>query len=72
VKSYKRKPKIITAAGDEVEAVELYAKGADYVLLPHFVGGVHLIDIVEKFTEGKVLKKLKESHLKTLNKFLQS
>lgn len=70
VSKYRRKPKVIVAAGDEVEAVELYKKGAAYVLLPHFVGGMHLTDIVEKFTEGKLLKKLKERHLKTLEKSL--
>lgn len=71
IKQYRRKPKLIVAAGDEIEAVELYKKGADYVLLPHFVGGLHLTDIVDKFTEGKVLKKLKERHLKTLEKSLK-
>lgn len=71
VAKFRRKPKLIVAAGDEVEAIELYKKGADYVLLPHFVGGMHLTDIVEKFTEGKVLKKLKERHLKTLEKNIE-
>ncbi len=68
ISKYRRKPKVIVAAGDEIEAVELYKKGAAYVLLPHFVGGMHLTDIVEKFTEGKMLKTLKERHLKALEK----
>ena len=68
VNKYRRKPKLIVAAGDEVEAIELYKQGAAYVLLPHFVGGMHLTDIVEKFTEGKMLKKLKERHMHTLEK----
>lgn len=70
ISKYRRKPKVIVAAGDEVEAVELYKKGAAYVLLPHFVGGMHLTDIVEKFTEGKMLKTLKDKHLKALEKSL--
>ncbi len=66
----KKRTRIIVAASDEQEALELYKKGADYVLLPHFVGGVHLLDIVENNSDSKKLHKLKERHLKALHKAL--
>jgi Kef-type K+ transport system membrane component KefB len=69
VRSYsKKRAKLIVTAGDEQEALELYSAGADYVLLPHFVGGVHLAQIVEHKTDSRSLHKLKEQHLKTLHK----
>jgi Kef-type K+ transport system membrane component KefB len=63
-----KRTKLIVAASDELEALELYQKGADYVLLPHFVGGMHLAQIVEQTIDHQNLKKLKERHLKTLNR----
>jgi Kef-type K+ transport system membrane component KefB len=68
--TYRKKTRIIVAASDEQEAMELYSKGADYVLLPHFVGSMHLLEIVEHNSEPKKLQKLKERHLKTLRKAL--
>lgn len=67
---YSKRTRVIVAASDEQEAIELYGKGADYVLLPHFVGGMHLLDIVENNSDPKKLHKLKERHLKTLHKAL--
>ncbi len=61
---------LIVAASDEQEALELYNKGASYVLLPHFVGGMHLLDVVEHNTDFKKLHKLRDKHLKTLHKAL--
>jgi Kef-type K+ transport system membrane component KefB len=71
-RKFKHRPKLIVTAADETEAVELYAKKADYVLLPHFVGGLHLAQIVELHTNGQHLKKLRERHLKTLQKALKA
>lgn len=68
----KRKAKLIVTASDEQEAIDLYKQGADYVLLPHFVGGVHLAEIVEKNTDTRSLHKLKARHLKTLHKTLKT
>lgn len=64
----KKRVQVIVTAADEQEALELYTAGADYVLLPHFVGGVHLSEIVEHNTDARSLHKLKEQHLKTLHK----
>jgi hypothetical protein len=66
-----KRPKIIVAASDEEEALALYEKGAGYVLLPHFVGGMHLVHIVEQSTDQRSLSKLKERHLKTLKQALK-
>ncbi len=65
-----KRTRIIVAAADEQEALELYDKGADYVLLPHFVGGMHLLEIVEHNSDPKKLRKLRDRHLKTLHKAL--
>ncbi len=67
----RKRTKTIVTAADEQEALELYKKGADYVLLPHFVGGAHLAEIVEKNSETRKLNKLKERHLKTLHKAIK-
>lgn len=67
---YKKRTRIIVAASDEQEALELYIMGADYVLLPHFVGGMHLLEVVEHNSDSKQLYKLRERHLKTLHKAL--
>lgn len=66
----KKRTRVIVAASDEQEALELYNMGADYVLLPHFVGGMHLLQVVEHSSDSKSLHKLKERHLKTLQKAL--
>lgn len=71
VVSLSKKPKLIVAANDESEALELYDKGADYVLLPHFVGGVHLSDIIRSHSDSASLRKLKSKHLETLQKSLK-
>ena len=40
--------KIIVSADGEWEGRELYSQGADYVLLPHFIGGQQLAELIEK------------------------
>ncbi len=69
--SLKRKPKLIVAANDESEALDLYHQGANYVLLPHFVGGVHLADIIRSHSDSTSLRKLRDKHLETLHKSLK-
>lgn len=66
--SLRKRTKMIVAASDEQEALELYKRGADYVLLPHFVGGMHLVQIVEQTADNRSLAKLRDKHLKTLHK----
>ncbi len=61
---------IVFATANQIdEALELYNAGADYVILPHFLGGEHVSLILESF--GKDLKKIisnKISHIEELKK----
>ena len=63
----------ILASADQIkEALDLYEAGADYVVLPHFLGGEHLSVLIEnispkisKLIEYKIkhIKELKEKHV---------
>lgn len=63
---------VIFVTADHIqEALELYDAGADYVVLPHFLGGDHLSLLIEDFTEDmnkiieykiKHIQELKERH----------
>ena len=59
---------IIYVTASEVEkALKLYDAGADYVILPHFLGGEHVSLLIEEFSEnvGKIIEhRLK--HIKEL------
>ncbi len=49
------------------EALELYDAGADYVVLPHFLGGSHATALVRKFTEHAAkLQGIRERHIADL------
>ena len=50
-------------------ALKLYDAGADYVVLPHFLGGEHVSLLIENFTEdiNKIIE-TKVSHIKELKK----
>ena len=60
------RPKLIFIAQDEEETKFLYNKDIDYVISPHFMGGLHLAKLLEgkEFSSG--LKKLREHHLQIL------
>ncbi len=60
------KPKLIFIAQDEAEIKALYDRDIDYVISPHFMGGLHLAKILEDQDGFKSLKKLREHHLKIL------
>lgn len=47
LKKLKNKPLVIVTADDTREGELLYKKGADYVLIPHTVGGEYLAGILE-------------------------
>ena len=62
---------IFVTAGQIKEALQLYDAGADYVVLPHFLGGNHISLLIEDFTEDvnriiehkmKHIEELKERH----------
>jgi len=63
------KATIYVSAKEVEEALELYKAGADYVILPHFLGGLHTSLLIERFAgDQEQLIKIKEEHLKELKK----
>jgi len=57
----------ITTAHKIDDAILLYDLGADYVIMPHFLGGEQAAEIIQMFgTEQKKFDKLKREHLKEL------
>lgn len=62
----RKKPHLIFVAQNDFESKYLYEQGVDYVLSPHFVGGVHLARLLEEKDLKKSLKRLKEGHLEAL------
>ncbi|MBW2989988.1 cation:proton antiporter [Candidatus Woesearchaeota archaeon] len=62
------KDAVIYVTSSEVgKALNLYASGADYVILPHFLGGEHVSTLIEKFSNNsrKVVEN-KLSHIREL------
>lgn len=57
IRQLKKRPLVITRSETEREAEVLYAKGADYVLLPHFTSGYYIGLALAK---NRTLKKLHE------------
>jgi Kef-type K+ transport system membrane component KefB len=60
------RPKLIFMAQDEDEIKHLYAQDIDYVISPHFMGGLHLAKILADDNGFRGLKKLREQHLKII------
>lgn len=61
------KTKIILTADNEREGRKLYGMGADYVLIPHFIGGVELAHFILKNHDFKGLTELKRHDLEVLS-----
>lgn len=62
-----RRAKIIVNAGSIKEALKLYEAGADYVILPHFLGGEHVSNLITKMRKRKIkIKDTKRLHIKHL------
>jgi len=60
---------VILTAEDEWSARELYKEGADYVLLPHFIGGQELAQIISADHNFESLSGLKERDLKLIRDY---
>ncbi|MDP3991846.1 MAG: cation:proton antiporter [Candidatus Colwellbacteria bacterium] len=58
--------KVILTAEDEWSARELYKEGADYVILPRFLGGQELAKIISQDHNFSSLKELKKRDLKLI------
>ncbi len=67
IKMINPKAAVIMRTNDSSDALELYKKGADYVLTPYIVGGEHIAHIIKHSginSEG--YKKEKEKHIEIL------
>jgi voltage-gated potassium channel Kch len=63
---------IILRASSIKDALELYKKGASYVLTPHFLGGEYVAHmIIEDKTNEKGYKLEKEKHISMLNEMMK-
>ncbi|MCM8762015.1 MAG: cation:proton antiporter [Candidatus Omnitrophica bacterium] len=49
IREKNKKPVIILTARQISDALILYENGADYVILPHFLGGLYTAQLIEKF-----------------------
>ncbi len=66
LKHLKNRAKIIVAAYNGRDAKRLYKEGADYVIMPHLIGGRHIAKLIKDDGLGKIVH-LKEKDLPYLN-----
>ncbi len=67
IKAENPKAIVIVRAHTINDSMELYKKGADYVLTPHFLGGEYLAKMLKEIkTDGEGYKKEREKHIKML------
>lgn len=60
-------PVVIVAAHKIPDALDLYAAGADYVVLPHFLGGSYAASLVRRFTHDAAdLQGMRSRHIAKL------
>jgi len=61
-------PAVILVAHHVPDALELYNAGADYVILPHFLGGSYAARLVRRFTKESLdIQDIREDHIKHLH-----
>ncbi len=69
VRRVNRRAKIFVTAADIEESLQLYEKGADYVILPHFLGGEHASALIENIRIRKLdLDTERKKHIEHLRK----
>lgn len=67
LKEVNKKAPILVTANQVEEALQLYKAGADYVILPHFLGGEHVSALIKRSAgDIKKLSKTKKSHINEL------
>ena len=67
VRKVNKKAKVIATAQSTDDAMALYKAGADYVTLPHFLGGDHIANLITGVRKKAInLNQRKEDHLKEL------
>jgi len=67
VKSLNKKVPMFVSANRISEALKLYEKGADYVILPQVISGQKSFELIKRLSRNYNLKKLKKEHIKYLN-----
>ncbi|MBW3000204.1 NAD-binding protein, partial [Candidatus Woesearchaeota archaeon] len=71
-KQVNHKAIIFVTANDVEEALELYRTGADYVILPHFLGGERVSTILQSTADDlKQIIKNKYDHMEELKKRIE-
>lgn len=68
VRRSNKKAKIIVTADSEWEGVELYKMGADYVVMPHFIGGEHIGEALMRDDWTKAISGMRKRDIDTLKK----
>ena len=64
VREVNKKATIIVTGMDIDDALKLYEHGADYVILPHFLGGEHVANILLQHQKKKLnLREEKKHHI---------
>lgn len=64
---HKKHPQIWVITHRASNALELYNAGADYVIIPHFLGGKYAANLLRRFTKGEVnIPEIKEQHISQL------
>ena len=72
MKSKNKETIVIVTARHVSDAFLLYKEGADYVILPHFLGGEYTAKLIEKAKENKkTYENIKEKHVKELKERLK-
>lgn len=66
LKRRKKKIQTIVTAQDEDDAELLYKRGANYVLVQHFIGGLHLADVISAHQTPGALNKLRNKHIRSM------
>jgi Kef-type K+ transport system membrane component KefB len=66
-------PVVMMVAHGVADALELYTAGADYVILPHFLGGSYAARLVKRLTkEALDIEDTRDEHIKQLQSRLQA
>lgn len=69
-KSKKRRMLLYLTARTPHEAIQLYENGADYVILPQYLSGEYVGDLIEQFNEEDKLIRHRNRHIKDLEKYI--
>ncbi|MDI3544110.1 MAG: hypothetical protein PWQ28_391 [Candidatus Woesearchaeota archaeon] len=67
VRKRNKKTIVFLTASDVDEALLLYEKGSDYVIIPHFIGGSHTSLLLERFSnDSEGLAENRQKHIQEL------